>query len=218
MKHRKSDNLIFVVIGIILLLSIITDTLFMHQVELQKRQQARYNLEQLQHCISVMSRDTYYKETEIYNICTAKSRTSSTGDVYILNFNSLEFIYENSSDVPSGLFFSRESVGKYFKDYNSAEIALSKIMLGKDSEERTNAYYIFDGEIEWLEWKTEYINDKKIVIVQGIQKDEVFDSFSFTRILAGIFVFLVIMLLLIFHKIGIIKRSEIICPIQTQTT
>ena len=183
--HDRGSFKIWMVI-LLVLSFIYSDLTLTNSVEAMKRDQARYNLQQVKHCyianIEVMT------QKMAFDACTNKSKTSFTGDVYILNADTLKFVHETSRDVPrdGDLYFTKESVGQYFKDWESANRAIKIMQLGKDSEAGVNNSYNFDGDVEWLEWiylPNEFgdLDGKRLIAVQGTQKDEVMNYFSYYR-------------------------------------
>ena len=169
-----------------------------------KRDQARYNLQQIHYC--------YMRAIEVmtpkmtYETCTNKTKTSFTGDVFILDADTLEFVHETSRDVPRNvpLFFTKESVGKNFRDWESAEKAIHIILQGKDSEKGVDNFWNFDGDAEWLEWKflpSEFggLDGKRLIAVQGTQKDEVMKYLSTYRYAHMSVTALLVFLLLVEH-------------------
>lgn len=196
-KHSVAALAVFVII-----LAISADILLKLSIEDFGRQQARYNLQQIKYCY-----DRTSKEMDLVTaleICTAKTRVGFSGDVYVLDVDTKEFIIDNSSDVPSGvLYFTKDSVGEYFNKWETAEAAISHIMLGKDSDESTKVSYLFNKEVEWLEWKylpeaTKYIEGRKLIVVHGVQSAEMFEYFKLLERLgflsAGILVFFLLVL------------------------
>lgn len=180
--HDRGSFKIWVVI-LLVLSFICSDLTLTNSVEAMKRDQARYNLQQVKYCyianIEVMT------QKMAFDVCTNKSKTSFTGDVYILDADTLKFVHETSRDVPrdGDLYFTKESVGQYFRDWESANMAIKIMQLGKDSEAWVNNKYNFDGDIEWIEWiylPNEFggLDGKRLIAVQGTQKDEAMNYFS----------------------------------------
>ena len=191
----------------VIVLAIVSDILLKLSIEDFGRQQARYNLQQIKYCYSRAS-----KKMELIaalETCTAKARVGFSGDVYVLDADTKEFIIENSSDVPSGaMYFTEDSVGKYFNNWETAETAMKQITLGKDSDESTKASYMFDNEVEWLEWKylpdaTKFTEDKKLIVVHGVQSDEVFEHFKLLERIGFLFAGVLVFFLLVSHNIHI---------------
>lgn len=181
--HQRKDRILIWIVVLLLTSTVILDNLLKTNVEQEKRYQARNNLEQIKHCFdnTIKNNDTY---RTLY-ICTTKSKTSFTGDAYVLDSRTLQFVYENSRDVPDYeiMYFTEESVGKTFRDWKSAETALTTMLLGKDSEINVNAEYLFDNSPEWLEWI--YLNapdNQELIVVQGTQEDEVMKQYISYRI------------------------------------
>lgn len=209
-NNRRPFNLILVIL--IVLGCIFGDIILRYEIQENKREQARYNLDQVKYCY--LNSVAEFGVQKALKLCTAKSKTSFTGDVYILDANTLQFIQENSNDVPEdGLYFTKESVGKYFQDWNSAIIALKTMQLGKDSQMNVNASYKFNDGIEWLEWKylpedVKNTNGLSLIAVQGTQQDEALVNFKFVRGYFFFGAFLLIMVLLIVHNNNIRRTRD----------
>ena len=217
-KHLHKYHPMKVIIAIMISLGFILTDLFLQSiVEESKRNQARLNLGQIHYCydktVSKFSRD------EVYNICTSKSKTSFTGDVYVLELidtpdkaSVFTFAYETSNDTnrEENLLFTKESVGKHFIDWESAKKALDIIKLGKDSTKGVNAEYNFDGEIEWLEWRylPDDTGDDNIVVVQGTQQDEVMAEYSTYRMIGFGSVLLVVCTLLVANSVSTRRQTD----------
>ena len=202
MKHSGIALAVLVII-----LAISSDILLKLSIEDFGRQQARYNLQQIKYCYNRTS-----KEMDLVTaleMCTAKARVGFSGDVYVLDAETKEFVVENSSDVPNGaMYFTKESVGKHFNDWSTADSAIKKILLGKDSEEGSKVAYLFDNSVEWLEWKylpdaTKYTNDRKLIVVHGVQSDEIFAHFGVLEKVGFIFAGILVFFLLVAHNIHI---------------
>ena len=195
-----------------IVLAIASDILLKLSIEDFGRQQARYNLQQIKYCYSRASKEMSLIAT--LETCTAKSRVGFSGDVYVLDADTKEFIIENSLDVPSGaMYFTKESVGKYFKDWNMADTAIKQIMLGKDSEVGNEVAYLFDNDIEWLEWKylpdaTKYTNDKRLIVVQGIQSNEAVEQFRILERIGFLFAGILVFMLLVLHNVQISYKNR----------
>ena len=203
--RKKHSGIALAVLVIILAIS--SDILLKLSIEDFGRQQARYNLQQIKYCYNRTS-----KEMDLVTaleICTAKARVGFSGDVYVLDAETKEFVVENSSDVPNGaMYFTKESVGKHFNDWSTADSAIKKILLGKDSEEGSKVAYLFDNSVEWLEWKylpdaTKYTNDRKLIVVHGVQSDEIFAHFGVLEKVGFIFAGILVFFLLVAHNIHI---------------
>lgn len=203
MKNRYSDKITILAVIILLLSTVIVDMHMSHLIEQDKRQQARYNLEQIKNCLDRGL--TKSPEAEVFEQCIGKSKTSQTGDVYVFNPFTLDNIYDTSVDIPLNrqLRFTPDSLGLIFTDWNSAEIALKKMTLGKDSKYGDNVKYLFDDDWEWLEWiyypkeaSKAFSKNVPYVIVQGTQKDEVFKRYEVIRLsVFGIISFICLLLL-----------------------
>jgi len=203
MSNRYSDKATVLAIILLLISTVVIDTHMSYLIEQEKRQQARYNLEQVRHCLDkglpIMA------EIEVFNQCISKSRTSQTGDVYVFDPYTLEGIYDTSVDIPlhKQMSFTKESLGQIFKDWHSAEVAIEHIILGKDSKYGDNAKYLFDDDWEWLEWiyypeeaTKAFTNDTPYVIVQGTQRDEIFKRYEGIRFAVFLLISFISLLLL----------------------
>ena len=194
--------------------------IILHQVllvaeENQARQQARDNLKQIKFCyVSLIKTRTF---NEAANICTAKVRIGTSGDVYILNMETKEFVFENSDDVPSNMFFTKESVGEYFYSWTSGELALNKMLLGKNSTIFDKVSYQFNEEPEWLEWI--YLPDDvkgledRLIAVQGVQAEEIREYYRTVEyMLFGTTGLAIFVLLILYKQNERYARGDIICP------
>ena len=205
-ERRKGHSGIALAVFVIVL-AIASDVLLKLSVEDFGRQQARYNLQQIKYCYGRSSQKM--ELIAALETCTAKSRVGFSGDVYVLDADTKEFVIENSSDVPNGaMYFTKDSVGKYFNSWETAEQAIKQIMLGKDSDESTKVSYLFDKDVEWLEWKylpdaTKFTEDKKLIVIHGIQSDEVYEHFKLLERIGFLFAGILVFFLLVSHKIHI---------------
>ena len=203
--RRKHSGIALAVLVTILAIS--SDILLKLSIEDFGRQQARYNLQQIKYCYNRTPKEMGL--VTALEMCTAKARVGFSGDVYVLDAETKEFVVENSSDVPNGaMYFTKESVGKHFNDWSTADSAIKKILLGKDSEEGTKVAYLFDNSVEWLEWKylpdaTKYTNDRKLIVVHGVQSDEIFAHFGVLEKVGFIFAGILVFFLLVAHNIHI---------------
>lgn len=206
-NERRSGHSGIALAVLVIILAISSVILLKLSIEDFGRQQARYNLQQIKYCYNRTS-----KEMDLVTaleICTAKARVGFSGDVYVLDAETKEFVVENSFDVPNGaMYFTKESVGKHFNDWSTADSAIKKILLGKDSEEGSKVAYLFDNSVEWLEWKylpdaPKYTNDRKLIVVHGVQSDEIFAHFGVLEKVGFIFTGILVFFLLVAHNIHI---------------
>ena len=211
-NERRSGHSGIALAVFVIVLAIASDILLKLSIEDFGRQQARYNLQQIKYCYGRASQHMDIIAT--LETCTAKSRVGFSGDVYVLDADTKEFIVENSSDVPSGsMHFTKDSVGKYFSNWETAETAMKQITLGKDSDEATKISYLFDNDIEWLEWKylpdaTNYTNDRKLIVVQGVQSNEAVEQFRVLEIIWFLFVGILVFILLVLHNVQISYKNR----------
>ena len=190
----------YILSGILLLFTMVFTSIVAIDMQLEHRKQARYNLEQVKTCLN--SINPFLSLHKSFETCTKDSRTSTTGDIYVLDGETLEFVHENSNDVPRELYFTKDSVGKYFKDWNSVKEALVYITSGKDSDNTYNTSYNFDGDTEWLEWVNYIHKDRWYIIVQGTQKDEVLNNYRYITYLIYLGVFLISFACIVLEKRG----------------
>lgn len=179
---------------------------FKNYEENTKREQARYNLEHIVQCMTagdrlfdkVNSHGLTFEDSGLWRICTNNVRTSTTGDVYVLDKEDYRFVYDNSNDIPKEpLFFTAKSVGKLFTDWKSGLAARTIMTAGTDSTASSGVTYNFDGSPEWLEWKTWEHDGHHYVIVQGTQADEVYAGLAGLSYLYYGFMLTLVMVLLI---------------------
>lgn len=201
-KHSGVALAVFVIV-----LAIFSDILLKLSIEDFGRHQARYNLQQIKYCYGRASKVMDMRAS--LETCTAKARVGFSGDVYVLDAETKEFVVENSSDVPNGaMYFTKESVGKHFNDWSTADSAIKKILLGKDSEEGTKVAYLFDKDVEWLEWKylpdaTKFTDGRKLIVVHGVQSHEVFEHFRLLERIGFLFAGILVFFILVSHNIQI---------------
>lgn len=213
--NKRGSNKLFVWLAAgILAILLIADVLFRYNIESCKRAQAVFNLGQAKTCMH----SSIKEGTEVmYAIrrCTKSSRVTSTGDMYVLDYENLEFVYDPSRDVPRArnTYFTEDSIGAAFNvrgDWGTAANALVNITSGKDSDPSMRTWYNYDGSVEWLEWFNFYpteVNgyvgpDAGYIVVQGAQSDEAVERFLWLRIFIGGSGFAVAFLLIILstHK------------------
>ena len=204
MSNRRKTNNVFLLMAItIAVCTIIISVVLRSSVEVNSRQQAVYNLEQIKYCYENTSR--VLSSDKAQKVCTAKVKVGFTGDVYVLDADNLNFLVENSLDVPSDISFTKEAVGGYFYDWDSAENALRTIKLGKNSSPEVRVQYSFNKAPEWLEWKylPDDVNDggAKVIAVHGVQSSEAYRNFSTVEYLIFGLNGLVVFILLILHKL-----------------
>lgn len=173
---------IFIVLAVILV-----DAVTMYYIELSKRQQARFNLEHTAECMFMRELTTMESITPNgAKYCLTKMRTSDTGDMYLLDRKTKEFLFDNSTDAPKGMFFTKDSIGKYFTEWGTAEEALKHMLSGNKSNSTSLVSYNYDGSPEWLEYLTySTLDGTEYVIVQGTQRDEVRAFYEVPRIVGG---------------------------------
>lgn len=191
---------------ILIVMAITVDICLKHTAEKCIRKQANFRLEQMAHCLDKAL--PLINKEEALQTCVAKSRTTHTGDAYVLDAYTLEFLYDASNDTTKQekLYFTKESVGEYFQDWESAERFITQVTMGKNSDNSAGGYYRFDDADEWLEWRyypselSINYKERKLILIQGSQSDEVMKSFDLVRWIIKISVLLIIIILITIHK------------------
>jgi len=179
----------------IILMALLIDSMLVHQVETEKRAQGVFNIQHTISCMGRFERAIGKLDYRGMKTCAEDMRTSITGDMFILDYETKEFLYDGSRDIPSGqrLYFTEDSIGKYFNDWKSAEKAMTKIGSGIDSTAKDRVKYNYDGDEEWLEYKTFQPKTlgNRLIVIQGIQSDEALSGYSVVRntakVLAGMY-------------------------------
>jgi len=201
---RKWLRLLLVIV-IVCMMSYSFIQSFKSYLEDTKREQARYNLQHTVECLDRVTTmianiggqglcDEDELEQSVLATCTSNMRTSPTGDMYVLDINSKKFIYDNSNDIPEEvLYFTKESVGSLFSDWNSGEKAVASMTAGSDSTVSDKVSYNYDGSDEWLEWK----NWGRYIVVQGTQSDEILKGFTKIEYVYYMFMGILIMVLVL---------------------
>lgn len=203
---EKRSTIRYLICTALIVIAIVNAICIKYKAEGISREQARNNLNQIDYCWNNIKE--HFEVSEAFKICAAKSKTSFTGDVFVLDIETLEFVYEASKDVPKGkMYFTKESIGKYFKNWKAGEEAIETMMLGKNSEEGVDSSYKFDSATEWIEWKylpseTDAYRGKQYIVVQGTQSDEVYKRYKSYFVFNYISIFMVIFIVLIMQKQG----------------
>lgn len=216
MVHNRKKSVVYLYFILLAAVTcIVTIATLRLCVEDNARQQARYNLAQIKYCYT--NTVTQMGVAKSLDVCTAKVKTSFTGDVYVLDAETREFVHDNSSDVPKKLVFTQESVGKYFTNWESAQAAIDMIMLGKNSETGVRASYFFNNKAEWLEWRylpddVKNVNELKLIAVQGIQSEEAFANFKAAEyviiVVTSIFIIILLFLYKLQYNTDFVRRRE----------
>lgn len=183
----------------IIFISLFSDIILLNIVESCKRQQARCNIEHSLTCFKRYEANNGTLDISGIRQCVDNQRTSLTGDMYLLDMEDLQFIYDPSNDVPKNekLYFTKDSIGKYFSEWDTAASAILNITSGNSSNEYSKVSYNFDGSTEWLEYSPyTTVNGSNYVLVQGTQRDEAIELFNHYRLFIGVSVFLYVLWLI----------------------
>ena len=179
------------VVGLIVLSTVVIDAVWSYSLESSARTQARYNLEQIKVCVNDLTVVGTNEELEkILKTCARKSRVSPTGDVFAYDMGSREFVFDPSLDcfVEGGKFMTVESECTLHSDPEQCARALAVLGQGYDSDEHTRLSWKFDDSEEYLEFKilpeemlgfkdttrgSNMARPHQLVVVQGVQEDEI---------------------------------------------
>ena len=170
-----------------------------YSLEIDKRQQAVFNLEHVVGCFFDYETTTGNPLSKgALKHCVGNMRTTPTGDGYALDRLTKEFLYDGSTDVPPGTkYFTKDSIGKSFKEWGTAEVAIPYLFSGTSSSQNVPVSYNYDGSTEWLEYKPyTTLDGRELVAVQGVQKDEVMDAHWIPIAMARTAVFVYVMWLI----------------------
>ena len=184
------------VVVLIVMSTITIDTWWAYNLENSARTQARYNLEQIKACVNDLTVEGTNEELEkTLKTCARRSRVSPTGDVFAYDMGSREFVFDPSLDcfVEGGKFMTVESECQLHTEPKQCEQALAVLGQGYDSDENTKLSWQFDDSEEYLEFKIlpeETLGFKgiqrgsnrkrphQLVVVQGIQEDEIRNRYA----------------------------------------
>ena len=193
MKYSTKNVMVVV---LIVMSTITIDTWWAYNLESSARTQARYNLEQIKACVNDLTVEGTNVELEkTLKTCARKSRVSPTGDVFAYDIGSREFVFDPSLDcfVEGGKFMTAESECTLHSDPKQCRQALIVLGRGYDSDEHTRLSWKFDDSEEYLEFKIlpeEMVGFKgsvrgsstkkphQLVVVQGVQEDEIRDRYA----------------------------------------
>lgn len=176
-----------------------------YSIEQDNRHQSReFNLDNIKKCMDRTGKTKYNLELDYRaEICIESSRTTYTGNVYVLDYETLEVKYDSSRDIPQDtiMYFTEESIGQHFYDWKSGADAINYMTRGGDSIAHMDIWYNYDGVIEWVEWITyeDIVDCKLYIIVQGSQKDEAIAQYN------GIYYYTMVYILLL--SIGIMTSA-----------
>lgn len=188
--------------SLILFFAIFIDVAFKHYVELGARQSARYDLENMRNCTNELLSDSVVDNNSVekaLKICAGKARTTPTGDAFAFDTKTLDFVFDPSLDcyVEGGKKMTVDSECTLHLDKVKCAKALEVMTRGWDSDGTTKLSWQFNSGIEYLEFVVlpeellGYDNAKRggkekphqIVLVQGIQEDELMAKYINFRLL-----------------------------------
>jgi len=200
----KHSGLRLVVVALIVVCTVVIDVTMQFYVEKSARTTARQMLVNVKSCVNdelLADGDglpTHYvgidngKVEMALKTCARNSLTTPTGDVFAYDLQTLDFVFDPSLDcyVPKKKM-TAESLCIIHKDPEACKRALKVINRGYDSVDGTNLSWQFDDAREYLEWVVlPSMNrgyggelrgvDKphQIVVVQGIEEDELMARYA----------------------------------------
>lgn len=214
-------------VSLILFFAIFIDVAFKHYVELGARQSARYDLENMKNCTNEILKDGVVDNNAVekaLKICAGKARTTPTGDAFAFDTKTLDFVFDPSLDcyVEGGKKMTVDSECSLHHDKAECSQALSVMTRGYDSDASTKLSWQFNSGIEYLEFVVlpeelfGYDNIKRggkekphqIVLVQGIQEDELMEKYSKFRLVLFASCAIIMLFTLLLAKCAEVKRDE----------
>lgn len=215
------------VMCLIVISTIAIDITWKHYLETSARVTAKYNLENIKSCVNdiVLGEDhNNYKPTtndeveKALKICAKKSLTTPTGDVFAYDLKTLDFVFDPSLDcyVEGGKKMTVDSECSLHSNPGVCATALIMLNSGYDSDQNMRTWWKFDNAREYLEWlvvpspergfdgilRGSNYKPHQVVIVQGVQEDELWARYrGFRAIVYGImFLSIIINLLFAVHE------------------
>lgn len=214
-------------VSLILFFAIFIDVAFKHYVELGARQSARYDLENMKNCTNEILKDGVVDNNSVekaLKICAGKARTTPTGDAFAFDTKTLDFVFDPSLDcyVEGGKKMTVDSECSLHHEKAECAKALSVMTRGYDSDASTKLSWQFNKWIEYLEFVVlpeelfGYDNVKRggkekphqIVLVQGIQEDELMEKYSKFRLVLFASCAIIMLFTLLLAKCAEVKRDE----------
>ena len=208
-----SSYRVFIVV-FIMLCTVSIDIAWKHYLQNSVRVTAKYNLNQVKTCVNdlLLGNDS----APIYNTrltnddiekalktCAREMRTTPTGDMFAFSLRTLDFVFDPSLDcfIEGGKKMSKESECGLHEDSLKCEEIIPLMTAGYDSDINQLHYWQFDNAREYLEWmvlpredigfdglmRGGILKPNQILLVQGIQEDELLARYrGFRAILYGI--------------------------------
>lgn len=216
----KYSNKTVAVIFLIIFCTVAIDTSWQFYLEKSAREQAQYNLKQVRVCTNdllvndVVDNDSVEKALKT---CAREMRVSPTGDMFAFDAVTKVFIFDPSLDcfVEGGKLMTIESECSLHKDKEACKTVLNTIASGRSSDSQMKAWWKFNDGKEYLEWIVLPNEDvgyddvivggntrpHQVVLVQGIQENELLDRYAGFRWMLYVigFVSILVNLLLSVH-------------------
>lgn len=218
----KYDNIKTSVIVLVMLCTIVIDVIWKHNVENSARIMAKYNTENIKNCVNELTlgkgQNNYrvVDDAELESsmrICSARSLTTPTGDVFAFDLRTLDFVFDPSLDcfVEGGKQLTVGSECSLHNDPQQCKQALVALTSGYGSDQYTKAWWKFNASKEYLEWSvapSETIGfdgtyrggitkPHQLVIVQGTVEDELIARYLGFRVVLYAIGFLAIIFTLL---------------------
>lgn len=221
-----------IITTVIILSTIIVDVSWRHYTEISTRTQAKYNLKQTQACVNdlLLKKHNFpVFNTNISNsdiekalkTCAREMRVSPTGDMFAFDLRTKEFIFDPSLDcfIEGGKYMTYESECSIHNDKEVCGSVLKILNSGYDSDQYQKVWWKFDNAKEYLEWvilpqeqfgfdgveRGGLLQPRQVVLVQGVQEDEILERYASFRVTVHILGFLSIIFILLLD----VKDNEV---------
>lgn len=195
-------------IFLIILCTIGIDVSWQFYAERSVRIQAQYNLIQAQVCVNdvllgdsdkPLYRDASNDEIErALKTCAREMKVSPSGDMFAFDLRTKEFVFDPSLDcfVEGGKYMTPGSECELHKDKATCKTVLKVLTSGYSSDSNTKVWWKFNDGREFLEWivlpnegigfdgvaRGGVIRPKQVVLVQGVQENELLARYSHFRL------------------------------------
>lgn len=196
----KYSSRTVVVLLLIVLCTVAIDTSWQFYLEKSAREQAQYNLKQVQVCTNDLLENVNVDNVlleKALKTCAREMRVSPTGDMFAYDMSTKVFIFDPSLDcfVEGGKLMTVESECSLHKNKEVCKKVLNTIASGRNSDGKVGAWWQFNDGKEYLEWivlpsedvgydgKIRGGNEKpqQVVLVQEIQENELLARYSTFR-------------------------------------
>ena len=224
------------VVALILLCTVAIDVSWKFYLEKSARITAKFNLQQAKTCVNDLllhSADSLIYDPKITNAeiekalktCAREMKVTSSGDMFAFNLRTTEFVFDPSLDcyVEGGKKMTAESECVLHQDPEKCKEVMKEMLGGYDSDISKLNWWKFDSAREYLEWtilpnetmgfdgvqRGGVLKPNQVLLVQGVQEDELWARYSgFRMIVYGIgFLSIIINLLIAVHENMMTERK-----------